>query len=514
MSGIQISVAWDDPVVHAGQDLKCTITFTNAAHAAASGSPQILSARKRTPLLKPQPLPSPSNGVPSPTPRNLRAPARGHRAAASIQLAQSSGLPEPQNPGAHKKHRRSVSVLSIAPQPRNRPISRGKGAGLNPPSGSSTPGHSRSPSLVIGPSQGLPFRSTSGHSRSPSLLVGSSQNSPLSPRADEGVSPRNQTARPPSVSRSVTAPTRDSIREFHNGQPRPLIASPHERNDGVDSNRTTVIEATSATSVTSRQNRSASGDPAFKTLLSQRLSEQVSPSGTPRSSIDYTPSHHSSETVTSEYPAAPAVPRSPRFLDQPPDPSLESNVESNLEPVTLMMGYVQLQGNFVLDSSLVNPAPFEKVKKRGVIGGQAGGGVVGVDHSRKESGFLGPFGWSSLGSSLGSILTGGNQSSFKDMKDIASTKAVPIISTPQSVLFVDLKLRPGESKSFSYSHALPPVIPPSFRGRTFKSMYNLLIGVQRRRSAKEQPRVMHVEAPFRVFPSMEGQHSPRASEFC
>ncbi|KAK4994751.1 Golgi membrane exchange factor (Ric1p-Rgp1p) subunit [Elasticomyces elasticus] len=95
------------------------------------------------------------------------------------------------------------------------------------------------------------------------------------------------------------------------------------------------------------------------------------------------------------------------------------------------MGYAQTMGHFTLDGSLVNQAPFEEVKRRGVVGGKGGGGVVGVDHSRRESGLFGAFGWSNIGNSLGGLLGGNEMSSIKEMRGIATSKLIPLLSTPQ-----------------------------------------------------------------------------------
>lgn len=165
-----------------------------------------------------------------------------------------------------------------------------------------------------------------------------------------------------------------------------------------------------------------------------------------------------------------------------------------------MMGYAQIQGSFTLDGSLVNPGPFEQVKRKAVVGGQ-GGGVIGVESSRRDSGLLRGFGWGSLTSSIGELLGGGELSSIKDMRGIASSKEIPLLSTPQSVLFVDLKLAPGENKTYEYAFTLPKGLPPTHRGKVMKISYSLVIGTQRPGGAKEQ-QVTSVEIPFRVLGSV------------
>ena len=170
-----------------------------------------------------------------------------------------------------------------------------------------------------------------------------------------------------------------------------------------------------------------------------------------------------------------------------------------------MMGYAQIMGSFTLDGSLVNQTSFEEVKRKGVFGGQGGGGVVGVD-SKYDGGLFGGFGWGNISESIGGLLGGGELSSIKEMRSAASSKSVPLLSTPQSILFVDLRLAPGESRTYNYSFTLPQGIPPSHRGKAIKISYNLVIGTQRAaNTAKDGQTVRQVEIPFRVFGSIDGK---------
>lgn len=221
--------------------------------------------------------------------------------------------------------------------------------------------------------------------------------------------------------------------------------------------------------------------------------------GTPRSSGEfYSLSNNSDETLASEYVAQPA----PRASARPSHLRLlsTSSVKQARQPESLMMGYAQIQGSFTLDGSLADLAPFEQVKKKAVVGGQ-GGGVIGVETTKRDSGLLGSFGWGSISNSLGELLGGGELSSIREMRGIANSKAIPLLSTPQSILFVDMKLAPGESRSFEYVFKLPRGLPPSHRGKAAKITYSLVIGTQRAGGIKEQ-RVRSVEIPFRVIGSV------------
>lgn len=82
------------------------------------------------------------------------------------------------------------------------------------------------------------------------------------------------------------------------------------------------------------------------------------------------------------------------------------------------------------------------------------------------------------------------------------TRSVPILSTPQSILFVDLRLPPGESRSYKFKFTLPKGIPPSHKGKAIKIAYNLVLGTQRPGKGVVQPTI--IEVPFRVLPHVNG----------
>ena len=215
-------------------------------------------------------------------------------------------------------------------------------------------------------------------------------------------------------------------------------------------------------------------------------------------------SNNSTETLASEYIANPsAQTRLLRPAHQRHGSHLAPPVQQN-RPESLMMGYAQIMGSFTLDGSLINQAPFEEVKRKGVVGGQGGGGVVGVERTKRESGLFGALGWGNIGESLGGLLGSAEPSSMREMNRIASSKTVPLISTPQSILFVDLKLAPGESRSYTYCFTIPRGLPPSHKGRSIKVSYHLTIGTQRAGSTKDQ-QVKQVDVPFRVFGSVNSE---------
>ena len=228
--------------------------------------------------------------------------------------------------------------------------------------------------------------------------------------------------------------------------------------------------------------------------------------GTPRGSGEfYSTSNNSTETLASEWSGH----ETPQIWHRP----VHSRQVSSLAPVrrprheTLMMGYAQITGSFAVDASLVNQNSFEEVKRKGIVGGQGGGGLVRTQSSKRNSGILGSLGWTNLGETFGGLLGNGGMSSMNEAKKMSDTKFIPIVSAPQSILFVDLRLAPGESKTYRFSHPLPRGIPPSHRGKAIKVTYSLVIGTQRAVSIAQQGQVKRVEIPFKVLPCVNSKAS-------
>ncbi|OTB13480.1 hypothetical protein K445DRAFT_39722, partial [Daldinia sp. EC12] len=458
-SNIRVFITWDDQTVFAGEDIKCHITFKNIA----PGPNQPVSnqhqqthypltdrSRQPSPLLSPRL--KPNNGLTPPT------PTRGHRSTLSLTVPSNSSRlrgppqqwtppqqqPPPQRP-AHA-HGRSLSIVSIGSAATIEEQSHGNIS----PARQQRParGHGRSASLQISPRGGL-------------MNGPQSAALPRRPFDAGSVSPTTQpvdylTAPLSAASGGVSLPVRSK-------DPIPTITE----------QAAPVARILSTTSIAG---------------------------GTPRSSGEfYSLSNNSSETLASEYVTQPLHPgRRPAHIRRP---SALSNVSNARLPESLMMGFAQVQGSFTLDGSLINLGPFEAVKRKAVLGGQ-GGGVIGIENSRRGSGgLLNGFGWSSLGSSIGELLGGGELSSIKQMRGVASSKSIPLLSTPQSILFVDLQLAPGESKTYEYMFKLPKGLPPTHRGKAIKISYSLVIGTQRPGGTKEQ-QVRSVEIPFRVLGSV------------
>ena len=223
-----------------------------------------------------------------------------------------------------------------------------------------------------------------------------------------------------------------------------------------------------------------------------------------RSSGDfYSLSNHSQETLMSEQPSV--LSDKPQLTNSMMRRPYRAEQASRRRPqaANLLMGYAHLNATFTLDGSLVDQSQFEEVKQKGFLGGQAGGGVVGVKKARPTSGFLGGFNFNSIGESLNSLVAGDNMSSVKEMNQVTNSRAVPLLSTPQSLLFVDLHLEPGEEKSYSFTTTIPRGLPSSYKGKAIRISYNILIGVQGVPGNRDVHKVRQLSVPVRIFSGVD-----------
>ncbi|PIB01643.1 hypothetical protein CB0940_00084 [Cercospora beticola] len=551
-SNIRAYVQWKEPAVYAGEHIECIITFRNIARRAGaekvntgagnalgngglhsrvqSMDPSRVHSR-RSSLAQIKPPPVSLSRAPSVSAASAKGTqgSKGHRPTLSLSVGNAS--PRPGN-----------GLLGATPQTANTPTSasrpdKGHGRSLSIMSlGSEAISEGRMPIANAGPGK----RAGKGHGRSTSLQytssLGANTAAPLgmlSPRqpsplyeatspSDDNASPgpavpiRPPRRRPGTASADTTPriPSNSSLKKQSSAErpdaaafqsfkfpldPSAQAPSPIEPSEAVRPK----ITRNPSTMHSGRRQRSPQPQDSWSSTIGNlnpiaRVMSETSQDGTPRTSSEfYAMSNHSDETMTSELPLQQQFGRLlPKFAHSR-QPS-RSPQNQPAVPETLMMAYAQTVGRFTIDGSLVNAAPFEEVKRKGV---QSGGGVVGVERSKRSSGLFGALSWGSIGESLGGLLGGDEMSSMAQMKATVGSKTIPLLSTPQSLLFVDLKLAPGESKSYSYRFALPRGLPPSHKGRAMKVTYHLSLGVQR----PEGQAVKHVEIPFRVLGSYDSR---------
>ena len=431
----------------------------------------------------------------------------------------------PRQGGSGHKHKRSISIVSLssdlgAPEEgHQRGSSMSNAAGGPPPArGNVRRGHGRSASLQYSPRVG---------GSSPSVPQTPFTNTPqLAPPAtpkivDSGDAmskfsfPKKNAVTPGSTPGSLQGSWGPASTKIHSGRGKhvhsdslnmtfkfpasvaPIPPQPEEEaQDSVGElvTKITNIDLKSPLDGNSEDESLHNGAGQHKKVTGLGINGE-----TPRSSGEfYSLANSTTETLLSEYDPRIAQNRFGRLHHARRHSLLAVGTRP---PETLMMGYAQVIGAFTLDGALVQTNQFEEIKRKGVVGGQGGGGVVGLDTQKSDGKFLSSFGWGSFGGAIGGLLGRDNMSSIAEMKSQASQRSIPVLSTPQSILFVDLRLGPGESRSYEFSFPLPKGLPPSHRGKAIKVNYVLRIGTQRAGKGVQQPKV--VEIPFRVFPHVD-----------
>ncbi|RVD82323.1 uncharacterized protein DFL_006751 [Arthrobotrys flagrans] len=565
-SNIRVFVSFGDKAaVFAGEDIECTITFRNIAP--APGSHRTTSSRavngsiaehpdsknpynerrsKQPPLSlaaaekssgsssrKQRPgsistanarkhRPSLSLSTPASARRVAQGTPLGSPAASTVRpmtaTTQGSGAIESALGSAGHKHKRSISIVSIGsdaggdvqartPGRRSTPHSRSTSLSYNPKRSPMVGGFGAAPQSATLPRRHDRTQTPTHHIEESltSFSVTSPRRNP-SPRHVANGSLNRSFKFPPSANAAKTPPL------SANDPPRPGATksdSPYASDlllPGVAN-----IELVSPAEESNNSTSEFEHVPPSKVINSQIMSDN----NTPRSSIDfYSLPNSTTDTLLSDFDTQLNQRLLMRQGSHSRRSSLLSGNTTTRAPEVLMMGYAQVQGSFMLDGSLVQTGSFEEVKRKGIVGGQMGGGVVGIETRKNQSGLFGGLGWGNLSngfqngitngitsgitSGLGSLITGGNVSSIAEMKNIANSRSIPILSTPQSILFVDLKLAPGESKSYTYTFTLPKQLPPTHKGKAIKVVYNIVIGTQRPGKGVQHPKV--IEVPFRVFP--------------
>ncbi|POS83236.1 hypothetical protein EPUL_006027 [Erysiphe pulchra] len=491
---IRVLVDWIESTIFAGEELKCNIIFRNvsvdtACRKASVQSNSNLSDGPGTTNNCQKTLTSRANLLS----QFNRPSLKGHRPTHSLN---SPNVPKAQNyqrqssivstksSDERGSHKRSVSIISIGAS--EKVYEQGNTvSNLIERSRKDKKGHVRSASLQItSPKQALFNQRQLTHT--PSSLSPRYRKSPTYYRSARDLT--YQAKPTESSSKICTQASQVSPSDFTGLFTLPFKSSTKTENHS-DARQTEL-----RFDKLSIRNRNASPH-----IPGQVSPVNIIPSPTNSASI----SCGSSELYINEIaPESVSFSKSPINLQdqQNTRPSNNSPVRGRKPSEILMMGYAQLHGSFTLDSSLVDQSPFDEVKKKGAIGGQ-GGGVVGVELNKRDSGLLRGFGWATI-SGISDLLGSNELSSIKEFREIISSRSIPVLATPQSIIFVDLHLNPGDSKCFNYSFKLPHGLPPSHRGKAIKIMYKLVIGIQRPGGTNQQ-QVKLIEVPFRVLGSVD-----------
>lgn len=568
-SNIQVFVKWKDQTIFAGENVECTITFKNVAetgtdaiHGAEGGhqrklsrvanhtsnnsesffslnSPKNLFSSRRSLSVSSQKKAAHQRAVSS-----LSSPLVGSH---SFPPASSSpSTPRSWQPG--HSHKRSVSILSIdsESQPEKPASTHYLSSSRNRPAR----GHGRSASLQVAPRRndsyddsykkgmklsyvrqamlvtdnvqasrpapmrGFSLQESPSESAASNLRVDTTHLSPLSRSDSTSNSPivptqpvRSSARRPQPPSFDFKFPAAPPPSEQTANRPG---LTPSPKSDRLPS-----------PSKSSTRDSVASVAPSHQQLA--RVISATSVNGSARSSGEFfSVSDHSTDTLASEYTnysvqagRAPPPARHARHYSSVAAPPKTFDGQS------LLMGYAQISASFTVDGSLINQSVFDDVKRKGVVGGSAGtGGLPGrpssSSQSRKTGGFwggLGGFKWNAIEESINGLLSNNELDGLREMRGVSSSRSIPLLSTPQSLLFVDLRLAPGEEQSYSFAFTLPKGLPASHKGKAIRISYNLVIGTQRPSGSNEAQRVNRINIPFRVYSGVNGKSIRQTCRF-
>ncbi|KAF9052330.1 Rgp1-domain-containing protein [Hymenopellis radicata] len=326
----------------------------------------------------------------------------------------------------------------------------------------------------------------------------------------------------------------------------PLAANhPHARKDSLLDGQLDLQEMASPTSATSSLMSPSSSTSTFSLALESIAESSGTRNGsTPAlpSHLEVLPSSHLPPNAVHAYPSS-YRPRRPVQigLGQPPP---QSNLLSDTE--LILYSYAQLAGTLTISSSPTLPDHTQKLGhlRSSLRRTSFGGGSMDItsslhqrpparrSHSRSSSissgllSLLSPTlsqtqssppssSSSSTPRTPSSSLSFSPSSSFANRMgfgandDIDPDAPLPTFQNQPVMLAVDMSLQAGESKSYTYSMPLPANLPPTFRGRSFRFSYELVVGTCRAGSSTSSSLSRVMKIPIRIYNNVVVGRIPR-----
>ncbi|KAF9527145.1 Rgp1-domain-containing protein [Crepidotus variabilis] len=168
-----------------------------------------------------------------------------------------------------------------------------------------------------------------------------------------------------------------------------------------------------------------------------------------------------SSTLNSPVPASPRTPRHPMQRQHSRSASLSAGLLSMLSPTSLV-------------SSISSPSPLSAASSTFPTSASL------APPSSAKLGWRSNSGSGSLQSSTPTPTTGIFGLGFgSTLSDIDPEEPLPTFEVQPSMLAVDLSLAPGETRSYTYTIKLPDNLPPTFKGKTLRFSYELIVGTCR-----------------------------------
>ncbi|KAJ1666178.1 Golgi membrane exchange factor (Ric1p-Rgp1p) subunit [Coemansia sp. RSA 1646] len=167
-----------------------------------------------------------------------------------------------------------------------------------------------------------------------------------------------------------------------------------------------------------------------------------------------------------------------------PSTRASSIVEHSTDIEHLAIGFAEISGSLALATPYIKPEQMELLLAH-----------KGTDYGTSKEAGSPP-----MGGGLGGWMPAGSSSHASGR----SQKALPLVIASPTVLFSELELAPGESQTFSIKVRLPKSLPPSFRGRTGRVSYDLVV-VAKRSMLESSAYVVRI--PFLVLAYVGGSGS-------
>ncbi|WWD15907.1 hypothetical protein CI109_100331 [Kwoniella shandongensis] len=105
------------------------------------------------------------------------------------------------------------------------------------------------------------------------------------------------------------------------------------------------------------------------------------------------------------------------------------------------------------------------------------------------------------------VMGGGGGSLEEERKRVWNMKDLPVLETTRSLLGVDLKLKEGESREFTYTLPLPTTLPPAHRGKAFRFSYDFVVSLTvALPGGGHRQKTKDISVPIRVWANVSVGH--------
>ncbi|WVO13923.1 hypothetical protein L204_101548 [Cryptococcus depauperatus] len=218
------------------------------------------------------------------------------------------------------------------------------------------------------------------------------------------------------------------------------------------------------------------------------------------------------------------------FPPPPTHPDIRERISFPSRGITtILWAYTRLVGQFHPSNTYIPPDPLLPLRAK-LLHQPVGSGSLHTlgTHSVSQSGSKPSsssrwqlnFGTGAIGNSIQPSLTGslfglakelvmgGNGGSLEEeRKRIWNMRDLPVFETTRSLLGVDIKLKEGEIREFTYTLRLPNNLPPSHRGKAFQFSYDFVVSLSAGLAGGGyRQKCRDILVPIRVWPNVSLVH--------